>query len=156
MFVSIHKPALERIASGNNSVPGQDCIWNIQQPMLRAKISNGSRNRALNLNANDLTKWTRQAHLSRIIRRNYVRIASPLMARSMRVKKNVDHAGVVLAHSKKDFALLRTAFERHARALSSDAAAGRDHMGLTPRYFPLHAHIASMTVISSFPALLNS
>jgi hypothetical protein len=76
--------------------------------------------------------------------------------RSMRVKKNVDHAGVVLAHSKKDFALLRTAFERHARALSSDAASGRDHMGLTPRYFPLHAHIASMTVISSFPALLNS
>jgi hypothetical protein len=29
--------------------------------------------------------------------------------RSMRVKKNVDHAGVVLTHSKKDFALARTA-----------------------------------------------
>jgi hypothetical protein len=74
--------------------------------------------------------------------------------RSMRIEKNLDHAGVVVTHSKK-ISRSTTAFERHARALSSDAAAGRDHMGLTPKYFPLHAHIASITVISSFPALLN-
>jgi hypothetical protein len=61
----------------------------------------------------------------------------------------------LLSPIQKTISRSTTAFERHARVLSSDAAAGRDHMGLTPRYFPLHAHIASITVISSFPALLN-
>jgi hypothetical protein len=79
----------------------------------------------------------------------------PLMAGAACGLRRTSITLALFSPIQKKISRSTTAFERHARALSSDAAAGRDHMGLTPRYFPLHAHIASMTVISSFPALLN-